>query len=185
MGDTTGHGAAGATAPACISGTGRSDGAETDIRDGKGIGTRRDAGTRRAGRFDSGPPTPLPRLRRGIPHQRQLIPPADSVGYGGKYERGSVGGENVSAAETTTAPSGVYSPSVSSEPCADSDLSTEASETSLSASVFQFLRRCGLRRANLNRTWSDIELTRSWNELERAREQLVKKQLALPGRQDA
>ena len=37
--------------------------------------------------FDSGPPTPLPLLGRGIPHQRRVTSPAGSVGYGGEGER--------------------------------------------------------------------------------------------------
>ena len=32
--------------------------------------------------FDSGPPTPLPFLGRGILHQRRVTPPAGSVGHG-------------------------------------------------------------------------------------------------------
>ena len=40
--------------------------------------------------FDAGPPTPLPLLGRGIPHQRRATLPAGSVGHGGQYERGSV-----------------------------------------------------------------------------------------------
>ena len=56
--------------------------------------------------FDSGPPIPLPLLGRGIPHQRRVTPPAGSEGYGGEGERGSVGGENRSAPDSTTASSG-------------------------------------------------------------------------------
>ena len=82
--------------------------------------------------FDSGPPTPLPLLGREVPHQRRATPPAGSVGYG-EGERGSVGGKDLPPPDTTTAPSGVHSPSVSSEPCADGDLSAEGSETSSSA----------------------------------------------------
>ena len=81
---------------------------------------------------DSGPPTPLPLLGRGIPHRRRVTPPAGCVGYVGKGERGSIGGDTLSAPYTTTAPSGVYSPSVSSEPSADGDLSAVESETSSS-----------------------------------------------------
>ena len=44
--------------------------------------------------------------------------------------RGSVVGENLSAPDTTTAPSGVHPPSVSSEPSSDGDLSAEENETS-------------------------------------------------------
>ena len=51
---------------------------------------------------------------------------------GGEGERGIVGGENMPAPNTTTDPSDVYSPSVSSEPSADGDLSVEGSETSSS-----------------------------------------------------
>ena len=82
--------------------------------------------------FDSGLPTPLPLLGRGIPHQRRATPPAGSEGYGGKRERGSVGGENLPDPDTITAPSGVYSPSASSELSADGDLSAAGSETSSS-----------------------------------------------------
>ena len=46
-------------------------------------------------------------------------------------------GENLSAIDTTTAPSGVYSPSVSIEPSANGDLSAEWSETSPSGETSQ------------------------------------------------
>ena len=82
--------------------------------------------------FDFGPPTPLLLLGRGIPHHRRATPTAGNVGYGGEGERGFVDGENLPAPDTTTAPSGVHSPSVSSEPSADGDLSAEESETSSS-----------------------------------------------------
>ena len=82
--------------------------------------------------FDSGPPTPLPLMGRGIPHQRRVTPPAGIAVYGGEGERGSVGRENLPTPDTTTASSGVYSPSVSSELSADGDLSAEGSETSSS-----------------------------------------------------
>ena len=57
--------------------------------------------------FDSGPLTPLPPLGTEIPHQRRATPPAGSVGYDGKDERGSVSGETLPASDTTTAPFGV------------------------------------------------------------------------------
>lgn len=48
----------------------------------------------------------------------------------GEGERGSLGDENHRAPDTTTAFSGVYFPSVSSEPSADGDLSVKGSESS-------------------------------------------------------
>ena len=60
--------------------------------------------------FVSCPPTQLPQLGRGVFHQRRVTHPAESVGYGGGGERGSAGGENLSARGTTNASSGVYSP---------------------------------------------------------------------------
>ena len=82
--------------------------------------------------FDSAPRSPLPLLGREISHQRRVTPPVGSVGYVGEGERGSVGGDNLSASDTTTAPSGVWSPSESSAPSADGDTSVEGSETSSS-----------------------------------------------------
>ena len=61
-----------------------------------------------------------------------MTPPAGSVGYGGEGERGSVGGENLLVPDSTTAPLGVISPSVSSEPSGDGDPSVEGRETSSS-----------------------------------------------------
>ena len=81
--------------------------------------------------FD-GPPTPLPLVERRISHLRRVTPPVGSVRYGGEGKWGSVGGENRPAPDITTALSGVHVPSAISEPSADSDLSTEGSETSSS-----------------------------------------------------
>ena len=51
--------------------------------------------------FDSGPPSPLPLLGRGIPHHGRVTHPAGSAGYGGEGARGYVGGEYLSASDTT------------------------------------------------------------------------------------
>ena len=83
-------------------------------------------------KYDSGPPTPLRVLGRGIPHERPAKIQAGSVGHGGEGERGSVGGKNMPAPDTTTAPSDVYLSSESNEKSADGDISVEGSETSSS-----------------------------------------------------
>ena len=80
--------------------------------------------------FDSAPPTPLPLLGRGIPHRRRVTPPMGSAGHGGEGERSSVGGEDATTPATTTALSGVYQSSVSSEPSVDGERSVEGTETS-------------------------------------------------------
>ena len=88
-----------------------------------------------------------------------MTPPAGSEGYGGEDERGSVGGENLSAPDTTTAPSGVYSPSVSSEPSADGDLPAEASETSSSdvSSPIPTMARTAARQLESNLLGSGVD----------------------------
>ena len=65
--------------------------------------------------FDSGPATRFPMLGRRIPHQPRVASPAGSVGSGGQGERGSVDGVNLPAPDATTAPSGDYLSSVSSQ----------------------------------------------------------------------
>ena len=80
--------------------------------------------------FDSGPLTSLPLLSREVLHQRRVTPPPRSAGCGDEGDRGSAGGENMSAVGTTTASSSVYSPSMSSEPSADGDVTVTGSETS-------------------------------------------------------
>ena len=82
--------------------------------------------------LDSGPLTPLPLLRKETPHQRRATPSARSVGHGGKGERGSVGGENLRAPDTATAPQYVYLLTERNETSAHGDISVEASETSSS-----------------------------------------------------
>ena len=79
--------------------------------------------------FDSGPATRLPMLGRGIPHQPRVASPAGSVGNGGQGERGSVDGVNMPAPDATTAPSGDYLSSVSSESSVDGENPGEASSS--------------------------------------------------------
>ena len=79
--------------------------------------------------FDSGPATRLPMLGRGIPHQPRVASPAGSVGNGGQGERGSVDGVNMPAPDATTAPSGDYLSSVSSESSVDGENPVEASSS--------------------------------------------------------
>ena len=85
------------------------------------------------------------------------------------------GGDNLSAPDTTTPPSGIYSPWVSSGPSTDGDLSAEGSEASSSDESSPIPTMVRLRRANFIRTCLDMELTRGWNKLERGREHLFEK----------
>ena len=79
--------------------------------------------------FDSGPATRLSMLRRGLPHQLRVASPAGSVGNGGQGERGSVDGDNLPAPDATTASSGDYLSSVSSESSVDGENPDEATSS--------------------------------------------------------
>ena len=79
--------------------------------------------------FDSDPATRLPMLGRGIPHQPQVASPVGSVGNGGQSERGFVEGVNMPAPDATTAPSGNYLSSVSSESSVDGENLGDASSS--------------------------------------------------------
>ena len=87
--------------------------------------------------FDSGPATRLPKLGRGIPHQPRVASPAGSVGNGG---RGSIDGVNMPAPDATTAPSGDYLPSVSSESSVDGENPGEASSSDENSPVATMAR---------------------------------------------
>ena len=67
---------------------------------------------------------------------------------------------------------------MNSEPSADGDLSAAGSETLSSGESSPVLTMARTRRANLNRTCLDPELTRSWSGLERRLEHSIKKLLA-------
>ena len=79
--------------------------------------------------FDSGPATRLPMLGRGIPRQPRVASPAGSVGNGGQGERGYVDGVNMPPPDATTAPSGDYLSSASSELSVDGETPGEASSS--------------------------------------------------------
>ena len=130
MGGTAGYGGAiGETAAVGIAGIGRGTGAGRDVRAGGTSEMGETPEPRGLGDFDSGPPTPLQLLERGIPHQRGLTPQAGSVAHGEEGERGSVGGEDLLAPDIETAPPGVYLSSESNETSADGDILVERSET--------------------------------------------------------
>ena len=68
----------------------------------------------------------------GPPLASRVTPPVEFIGCGTQDGRGSVRGENLPTPDRTTSPTGVYLPSVGSQPSADGDLSIDGSETSSS-----------------------------------------------------
>ena len=135
LGDNTGDGGAtDATAAADILRTGRSASAGRDVVAGRDIGSGRDVGAWGGILFQFWTTDSTTDAGKGEDPQRQVTTPAGSGGYNGEGERGLAGGKNPSAPDTATTPSGVDSPSVSSERSADDDLSAEGSEMSLDES---------------------------------------------------
>ena len=86
--------------------------------------------------FESGPAIRSPVLGRGIPRQPRVASPAGSVGHGGQGERGSVDGVNLPDLGTTTAPSGDYLSSVTSESSVDGENPDEASSSNENGLVY-------------------------------------------------
>ena len=131
LGDNTGDGGAtDATAAADILRTGRSASAGRDVVAGRDIGSGRDVGAWGGILFQFWTTDSTTDAGKGEDPQRQVTTPAGSGGYNGEGELGFAGGKNPSAPDTATTPSGVHSPSVSSDRSADGELSAEGSKTS-------------------------------------------------------